>query len=120
MTRSLAALLFAALPAALPVHACAIPDEGNAPLHRMVSRVKYLPETEAWRASLPAGAIASYLVSLDAPFKISGRCYWPVEARTAGARWNLFYVSADGRRVLVARHAGRPVALSVWRTAGGR
>lgn len=105
---------------ALPVCACAIPDDGTAPLHRMVSRVKYLPETEAWRASLPAGAIASYLLSVDAPLKVSGRCYWPLEARAAGARWNLFYVSADGKRMLVARDGRTPIALSVWRSAGAR
>lgn len=86
----------------------------------MVSRVKYLPETEAWRASLPAGAIASYLLSVDAPLKVSGRCYWPLEARAAGARWNLFYVSADGKRMLVARDGRTPIALSVWRSAGAR
>lgn len=120
MKRSLAALLLAALPAALSVHACVIPNEGNAPLHRMVSGVKYLREAEAWRASLPAGAIASYLLSVDAPLKVSGRCYWPVEARAAGARWNLFYVSADGKRILVACEKGRPVALKVWRISGCR
>ena len=113
--------LIAALPfAALPAFPCALPDEGTAPQHRMVSRVKYLPETEAWRESLPAGAIASYLLSVDAPLKVSGRCYWPVEARAAGARWNLFYVSADGKRMLVARDDGRPIALRLWRTSGGR
>ena len=117
MKRSAAALLLVAL----PVWACAIPDEGSAPLHRMVSRVKYLPETEAWRSSLPAGAIASYLVAVDAPLEVFGRCYWPVEARAAGARWNLFYVSADGRHVLVGRDDGaRPATLAEWRRLSAR
>jgi hypothetical protein len=113
--------LIAALPfAAFPAFACALPDEGAAPMHRMVSRVKYLPETEMWRESLPPGAIASYLLSIDAPLKVSGRCYWPVEARAAGARWNLFYVSADGKHMLVGRDGRTPIALSDWRSAGGR
>lgn len=86
----------------------------------MVARVKYLPETGAWQATLPAGAVASFLLAVDAPIKFAGRCYWPVEARTAGARWNLFYVSADGKRMLVARDHGGPIALRAWRNAGGR
>jgi len=86
----------------------------------MVSGVKYLPETEAWRSSLPAEAIASYLVSVDAPLKVSGRCYWPVEARAAGARWNLFYVSADGKHVLVGREGARPTTLVRWRRLSAR
>ncbi len=113
-------LIAALLLVAFPVSACVIPDEGNAPLRRMVGRVKYLPETEAWQASLPANTIASFLLAVDAPIKVAGRCYWPVEARAAGARWNLFYVSADGKRMLVARDGRTPIALSVWRNAGGR
>ena len=109
--RFVAALLLAAAPAA----ACVIPDEGNAPLRRMIGRVKYLPETEAWQAALPAGAIPSYLLSVESPIRVSGRCYWPVEARAAGARWNLFYVSADGKHMLVARDGAPPVALARWR-----
>lgn len=117
LQRSLSAAL---LLAACPAVSCELPDAGNAPLRRMVGKVKYLPETEAWQASLPAGAVASFQISLDAPLKASGRCYWPVEARAADARWNLFYVSEDGRRMLVARDDGPPIALSVWRRAGDR
>ena len=101
--------------AAFPALSCELPDEGNAPLRRMVGKVKYLPETEAWQATLPAGVVASFLLSVDAPIKVSGRCYWPVEARAAGARWTLFYVSADGTRMRVARAGQSPLPLARWR-----
>jgi hypothetical protein len=115
--RSLTAAL---LLTALPALSCALPDEGNAPLRRMVSKVKYLPETEAWQATLPDGVIASFLLSADAPIRISGRCYWPVEARAAGIRWTLFYVSADGKRMQVARPGKHPVPLAQWRRLSAR
>ncbi|MBI2752508.1 MAG: hypothetical protein HYX46_03190 [Betaproteobacteria bacterium] len=93
---SLAAMLLAATAVA-----CEIPtDEGSMPLRRAVTRVKYLPETEAWQKTLPAGAIAQFVLLVDSPQKIGGRCYWPVEVRASGALWKRFLVAADGHRVM--------------------
>ncbi|MBM3368721.1 MAG: hypothetical protein FJY43_10680, partial [Betaproteobacteria bacterium] len=47
--RRLAAGLILLLAAPAAGFACDLPaDEGSAPLRQLVSRVKYLPETEAW------------------------------------------------------------------------
>ena|SRR2546423_2940888 len=102
--RSLVALLVFPL-AAL---ACDYPDEGNMPLHRAVTKVKLLPETEAWAAALHrTGEVVQYALSLDREWHRSGRCYWTVEARAEGNTWRRFYVSPDGKRVL--SESGRPV-----------
>jgi len=95
--RSLAALLVFPL-AAL---ACDYPDEGNMPLRRAVTKVKLLPETEAWAAAVhKSGAVVQYALSLDREWHRGGRCYWTVEARADGKTWRRFYVSPDGKRVL--------------------
>lgn len=75
-------------------------DEGSFPLRRAVTRVKYLPETERWQRALPDGAIAQFVLLLDSPRKIGGRCYWPVEVRSNGELWKRFLVAANGKRVL--------------------
>ncbi|HEX9431367.1 MAG TPA: hypothetical protein VF936_01150 [Burkholderiales bacterium] len=81
--------------------ACDYPDEGNMPLRRAVTKVKLLPQTEAWAASMhKAGAVVQYALSLDREWHRDGRCYWTVEARAEGATWRRFYVTPDGRRVL--------------------
>jgi hypothetical protein len=81
--------------------ACSYPDEGNMPLRRAISKVKYLPETEAWaRATHKTGAVVQYALLLDAPRTVKGRCYWPVEVRAEGKLWRRFYVSPDGKRLL--------------------
>jgi hypothetical protein len=96
-----------------PVLACEYPDEGNMPLRRAVSKVKYLPETEAWAASMhKAGEVVQYALRLDEPFREAGRCYWPVEVRAGGKLWQRFYVTPDGNRLLAEtggppRHAVR-------------
>jgi hypothetical protein len=95
------ACLFAALVVSGAATACVVPaNEGSSPLRRVITRVKYLPETEAWQKSLPEGAIAQFVLLVDSPQKIRGRCYWPVEVRAAGALWRRFLVTADGERVL--------------------
>lgn len=87
--------------------ACEVPaDEGGSPLHRAVTRVKYLPETESWQRALPAGAIAQFVLLVDSPRRIRGRCYWPVEVRSSGELWKRFLVSANGGRVLPDHAAG--------------
>ena len=96
MIRLLALLLFSG--GAL---ACNYPDEGNMPLRRAVSKVKYLPETEAWAAARhEAGAVVQYALLLDEPRLAKGRCYWPVEVRAEGKLWRRFYVTPDGKELL--------------------
>ena len=81
--------------------ACDYPDEGTMPLHRAITRVKLLPETETWAAAAhKAGTAVQYALSLDQEVKRNGRCYWTVEARAAGTTWRRFYVSPDGRSLL--------------------
>ena len=71
------------------------------PLRRAVTKVKLLPETEAWAAAVhKSGAVVQYALSLDREWHRGGRCYWTVEARADGKTWRRFYVSPDGKRVL--------------------
>jgi hypothetical protein len=107
--RSLVALLVAFLSVPLGALACDYPDEGNMPLRRAVTRVKLLPETEAWAAAVhKTGAVVQYALSLDREWHQGGRCYWTVEARAEGSTWRRFYVSPDGKSVL--SESGRPGA----------
>jgi len=77
--------------------ACPYPDEGTMPLHRAVTRVKLLPETEAWAdAARKEGGIVQYAVLLENTMRSGGRCYWTVEARTQGSLWRRFYVTPRG------------------------
>jgi len=97
--RWLLALLFFPLVAS----ACDYPDEGTMPLHRAVTRVKLLPETEAWAAALRKnGTVVEYALLLDSERRQDGACYWTVDARAAGQTWRRFYVTPDGRRLLDA------------------
>jgi len=97
----IAAGSLAGLLATAAVRACEVPaDEGSSPLRRVITRVKYLPETEAWQKSLPEGAIAQFVLLVDSPQRIRGRCYWPVEVRASGDLWKRFLVTAGGGRVL--------------------
>lgn len=89
---------------AAPALACDLPEDGGLPLRRLVVRVKHLPETEAWHKSLPEGKQVQFVVRVDAPERIRGRCYWPVEARAGGELWKRFLVTADGGRVIDSPH----------------
>ena len=52
------------------------------PLRRAVSRVKFLPDTQAWAAAQHKdGVVVRYVLSLDHDRHQHGRCYWTVEAR---------------------------------------
>jgi hypothetical protein len=87
--------------ACCPAFACDYPDEGNMPLRRAVSKVKFLPETEAWAATMhKTGAVVQYALLLDEPRHERGRCYWPVEVRAEGKLWRRYYVSPDGKSLL--------------------
>jgi hypothetical protein len=98
--------------------ACEYPDLGNLPLRRAVTKVKLLPETEAWANYIhKTGAIVQYALLLEDQIKHAGRCFWTVEAIAEGKVWRRFYVTPDGRRVLdeerkpiAARPAAKPSA----------
>ena len=99
-------LLFTAAPA----FACDYPNEGNMPLRRAVSKVKFLPETEAWaRAMQKNGTVVHYAVLLDQPRYKKGVCYWPVEVRAGSQVWRRYYVSPDGKRVLRKEMGSVPI-----------
>jgi hypothetical protein len=107
------------------VQACDYPDLGNLPLRRAVTKVKLLPETEAWANYIhKTGAIVQYALLLEQPITHAGRCYWTVEAIAEGKLWRRFYVTPDGKRVLdedrksvAVPRAARPSAAA---TAGAR
>src|SRR5262245_35938262 len=81
--------------------ACDYPDQGNMPLRRAVSKVKFLPDTEAWAAQAhKAGVVVQYALLLEQEIHQAGRCYWTVEASAEGRLWRRFYVTPDGGRVL--------------------
>jgi hypothetical protein len=88
-------------PALQAGESCAPPDEGNAPLRRAVARVKYLPETEAWaRQQARSGATVQYVLSLDDPKRVGGRCYWTLEVRADGKLWKRYRVSPDAKHAI--------------------
>ena len=86
----------------MPVSACNYPDdEGNLPLRRAVSKVKYLADTQAWASAVhESGAVVQYALLLDQPRHERGRCYWPVEVRARGLLWRRYFVSPDGKHLL--------------------
>jgi hypothetical protein len=104
--------------------ACEYPDQGNMPLRRAVTKVKLLPQTEAWAAHMhKTGSAVQYALLLERTLEQAGRCYWTVEAMAEGKVWRRFYVTPDGKRVLdedrkpaAARRAARPSAAA--RAAG--
>jgi hypothetical protein len=114
--------LLVLLTVSAPVFACDYPDLGNLPLRRAVSKVKYLPETEAWASAMrKAGAVVQYALLLEESRQEHGRCYWPVEVRAAGSVWRRFWVSPDGRSVLrPAARAPRPATPPPGSTAEAR
>jgi hypothetical protein len=78
--------------------ACDYPEEGTMPLHRAVTRVKLLPETEAWAKTQKT--MVQYALLLDRTRQSGGRCYWTVEVRSQGAVWRRFYVTPDGKSLV--------------------
>jgi hypothetical protein len=83
---------------AAPAFACEMPDEGNTPLRRAVTRVEMRPEVHAWaRERIEKGFTPQYLVRLDQPVREAGQCYWPVEVRSEGKLWRTYLVSPDGK-----------------------
>jgi hypothetical protein len=96
--------------------ACPYPDEGNMPLRRAVTKVRLLPESEAWSAAERRdGLIVHYAVLLEETVRTHGRCHWTVEARVGERVWQRFYVTPDGASVLAQGPKGAPVTLERWR-----
>lgn len=99
-----------------PAVACPFPDEGNMPLRRAVTRVDLLPETIAWSAAERRdGVIVHFAVLLEETVRAEGRCHWTLEARAGERVWQRFYVTPDGRSLLVQGVTGAPVTLRQWR-----
>ena len=82
--------------AALPAAACEVSDEGGTPWRRAVAKVRYLPETEAMVQMQPDRSLLRYVLSLDDPRHLAGRCWWPVEVRVDGRLWKRFLVTPQG------------------------
>jgi hypothetical protein len=93
-------ILAATLSAASTAFACDVPDEGGMPWRRAVGKVRYLPETEAM-VDMQARdrSVVRYVLSLDEPRHLAGRCWWPVEVRVNGQLWKRFLVTPQGDAV---------------------
>jgi len=100
-----AALALAGLLAAAPALACSVPEDGGeTPWRRAVAKVRHLPETEAMvELQVRDRNVVQYVVLLDAPRQVDGRCHWPVEVRVEGRLWKRFLVTPDGKRLIEDR-----------------
>jgi hypothetical protein len=95
----------------LPASACNYPDEGNMPLRRAVSKVKFLPETRAWADAMhKEGNVVQYALLLEQSIRRNGRCYWPVEVRSGSELWRRYYVTPDGKQLLRSGGAAPPAS----------
>ena len=82
--------------------ACDYPDEGTMPLHRALTKVKLLPETEAWQAEKrKAGEQVQFRLLLEKEAWFNRKCHWTVEAVAKDEVWRRFYVSPDGKSLLI-------------------
>jgi hypothetical protein len=98
MTKVIGCLL-AAL--AMPALACEMPDEGNMPMRRAVTKVAMLKEVDAWAEHMRRNkASVQYLVRLDESVHRGGHCYWPVEVLADGKLWRRYLVTPDGKKVV--------------------
>jgi hypothetical protein len=96
-----AALALALAATGTPALACELPNDGTSLPRRMVARVKYLPEIEAWAEQRTReGALVQYLLELDKPVRRDGHCWYPVEVRADGKLWRRFLVASDRARVM--------------------
>jgi hypothetical protein len=110
------ALLAALCVVSLHAFPCPFPDEGNMPLRRAVTRVDLLPETIAWStAERRDGVIVHFAVLLEETISANGRCHWTLEARAGERVWQRFYITPDGKSLLVQGVSGAPVTLPQWR-----
>jgi hypothetical protein len=96
-----AALALALAATGTPALSCDLPGDGTSLPRRMVARVKYLPEIEAWAEQRTReGASVQYALALDQPRRRDGRCWVPVEVRADGKLWKRFLVTPDRQRVM--------------------
>ena len=100
--------------AAGAAQACEVPGDGTT-LRRALLRVKYLPESELWELQARKSATVQYVLSLGEAIRHEGRCYWPIEARTADSLWQRFYATPRGERILVEAANGALLPLEAWR-----
>ena len=101
LRRVIALAAAAALSSGAHAAGCDVPDEDGMHWRRAVSRVKNLPETEAWAELMSRErSIVQYVLALDEPTIIDGRCYWPLEVRADGKPWKRFLVAPVGGRVI--------------------
>ncbi len=88
-----------------PALACEYPDEGNLPLRRAVTKVRLLPEIEAWSAAArKAGAAVQYALLLEQTLHSGGRCYWTIQVRADGETWRTFPVMPFLRAAAVCEY----------------
>jgi hypothetical protein len=100
LKRSLIAAALIAAPAApLAALACDVPDEGDTPWRRALAKVRNQPSTEAMVQMQPDRSLLRYVLSIDEPRRLAGRCWWPVEVRVDGRLWKRFLVTPDGALV---------------------
>ena len=93
----------------LSAFACPYPDEGTVALQRALARVQKLPETEAWEAEKrKAGAPVQFRLLLEKEAWFDRKCYWTVEALANNELWRRYYVSPDGKNVLIDYATSQP------------
>jgi hypothetical protein len=82
--------------------ACDYPKDGTVGLNRAIESVRKLPETETWqRERREAGEPVQFRLLLQKEAYFNRKCHWTVEALAKGELWRRFYVSPDGKSVLI-------------------
>ena len=72
------------------------------PLRRALTKVQLLPETESWlRERKAAGEPVQFRLLLEKEAYFNRKCHWTVEAVAKDEVWRRFYVSPDGKSVLI-------------------
>jgi hypothetical protein len=88
-----------------------------------IGSVRQLPELAAW-SRIHTFPVA-FGESLDKQERVDGRCYWSVSVYANRPErlelWHIFYVEADGKRLLVQDPiSGNVISLQKWRAKGDR
>jgi len=80
-------------------------------LSRAVAKVRMLPETQAWqRERRRAGELVQFRLLLEKEAYFNRKCHWTVEAAANDQVWRRFYVSPDGKSVLIDYATSQPAA----------
>lgn len=81
------------------------------PLRRALTKVQMLPETESWlRERKAAGEPVQFRLLLEKEAYFNRKCHWTVEAVAKDEVWRRFYVSPDGKSVLIDYATSEPPA----------